>query len=158
MSDSKKPLVWLDRYPVLDADHIDDLETRAGVAEFKHKLPREQAEEKAHADYLVERARDAAAHHLVGVRAAHAAGDSDAAAEHGAAYAGAMKAAGHDAYGPPPPEVLDRVRAARPQVYKFKSHPADALFAPKQEEADPADARIAELLATLKAQRAQVAE
>lgn len=153
----KQPQVWLNRFPVLDAEHVPGLEAGAAAHEFRNGLPREQAEARAHEDYLKERALDAAAHHLVGIRAAHGAGDDHAARQHGDAYAAAMQAAGHNPFSPPPGVVLDRVKDARSKLYSFKAHPADSLFAAPAAEPDPADARIAALLERLQGQRAALA-
>lgn len=153
---TKTPVTWLGRFPILDAEHLDDLETRAAVHEFRHRLPRARAEEAAHADYLKERALDAAAHHLVGVKMAHAAGHDEAAAAHGNAYAAAMEHAGHDPFQAPPPAVLDRAREARQKLYSFKGHPADTFFVPPEPGADPADAHIAGMLDKLKALKAKL--
>lgn len=153
-----KTASWLGRFPILDAEHLDDLETRAAVHEFKYGLPRARAEEAAHADYLKERALDAAAHHLVGIKMAHAAGHDEAAAAHGNAYAAAMTHAGHDPFRVPPPEVLDRVKDARQKLYSFKGHAADAFFVPPEAGADPADAHIQDMLGKLKALRAKTEE
>lgn len=138
--------IWLGRFPVLHEDHLPDLEARAAVHEFKHKLPRDVAEDKAHQDYMKDQALEAAAHHLLGIRAAHAAGHDEAAQQHGEAYAGALKHAGFDPMQTPPQEVLDRVKAARPKVYSFKAHAADQLFTPQPSEADAADQHIRQLL------------
>lgn len=143
--------VWLGRFPILDESHQDDLEARAAIHEFKGKLPRQAAEERAHGDYMKERALDSAAHHLIGIKAAHAAGHDEAAGKHGEAYAGAMKAAGHDPFSTPPQEVLDRAKHTKNNVYSFKAHEADQLFTPEHREADTADEHIKGLLDKLQA-------
>ncbi len=149
--------IWRNRFPILDESHADDLEARAAVHEFKGRHPTDIAEEKAHADYVRDRALDNASHHLVGIRAAHAAGHDEAARQHGAAYHAAMTAAGHDPTKAPPPEVTDRLKTARPNVYSFKAHEGDELFAPKQQEADEGDAHIRTLLDNLQALRGRIA-
>jgi hypothetical protein len=142
---------WLgiDKFPVLDAGDGDDLESAAAVHEFRNKMPRHLAEERAHSDYIKERAIDAAAHHLLGIKAAHAAGHTAAASSHGEAYVAAMKAAGLDAFGPPHQKVMDRIKTARPGVYSFKKHPADIFFSASPEKADSGDAHIKEILSRL---------
>jgi hypothetical protein len=134
------PKKWLDRYDVLDEDHHNDLEARAAVHEFRGKMPREEAESRAHSDYLRERAYDAAAHHLVGVRAAHA----------------AMEAAGEDAHKPPPPPVLDRLKDTKLKVYTFKNHPADQFFPAQQEAASDEDHALSSKVEKLRALSAQL--
>lgn len=151
-----KAQLWLNRYPVLDEAHVDDLDMRAANHEMKGRKPRDQAEAAAHADYVRERALDSATHHLIGIRAAVAAGQDDASSAHGEAYAAAMKAAGHDPFQPPPQEVMDRLKANRPKVYSFKAHPADQFFVPAPAEADPADLRIQQLMGHIKALSDQV--
>lgn len=148
--------VWLGRFPVLDDSHQDDLEARAAIHEFKGKLPRQQAEERSHSDYLKEKALDSAAHHLIGIKAAHAAGHDEAAGKHGEAYAGAMKAAGHDPFSAPPQEVLDRAKNAKHSIYNFKAHEADQLFTPEHREADGADEHIKGLLEKLQGLKASL--
>jgi hypothetical protein len=149
--------VWLGRFPVLDESHADELDAAAAVHEFGDKrMPREAAEARAHQDYMRDRALDSAAHHLLGVRAAHASGHDEAATKHGEAYAGAMKAAGLNPFEPPHKDVLDRIKTKRPEVYAFKAHPADQFFVPEHREADPADDHIKALLERLQALRAQL--
>jgi hypothetical protein len=118
----------LDYYPVISEDHHADLDARAAVAEFRDKLPKELAERKAHEDYMEEHAYRAAAHHLLGIRAAMASGHDAAAKRHAQAYAAALKVAGHSPLGTPPQKVLDYIQDLKNQVYTFKDHPADALF------------------------------
>jgi hypothetical protein len=133
---------WLGRHEVIDdADH-QDLEARAAIFEFRHGLPRDTAERQAHASYIKEKALDAACHHLLGIRAAAACGHDSAAEQHGHAYASALAAAGHPPLGPVPAEVLDRIKATKPQVYSFKAHPADDLIEPVGTEADEEDDKL----------------
>jgi hypothetical protein len=139
-------LVWNKRFPILDESHQHDLDARAAVNEFKNRLPRQVAEERAHKDYMREHAIAAAAHHLLGVRASHASGHDEAAAKHGEAYAGAMKAAGLDPFGAPHEDILNHIKANKPEVYSFKAHPADQLFTPEHREPDEADTHIQKLL------------
>ena len=129
---NKETKPWLGHYPVISDDHYADLEARAAVAEFRDKFPRELAERKAHEDYLKEYAYRAAAHHLLGTRSAAASGHDAAAKKHAQAYAAALKVAGHSPLSTPPQKVLDYIQDLKPQVYSFKSHPADALFEPQE--------------------------
>lgn len=124
MSD-KKEHKWLDRHPVLHPDDVNDLERDAALHEFKHKKPRGKAESDAYSDYLTRVWADAAAHHLVGIRIAHAAKDKDTARKHGVLYVAAVKKMGGAPVGTPPDAVvaaLEKVKAP----YKFKNHHADA--------------------------------
>lgn len=141
---------WLGKYKILHPDDINDLDSRAAVHEFKSGMPREKAEAQAHKDYIRHAAIDAAAHHLLGIKAAHACGNDDAASRHGEAYAGAMSTAGLNAWEPPPVEVMDRVKASKPNIYSFKAHKADQMWAPQPVEPDDGDAHIRELLEKIK--------
>jgi hypothetical protein len=146
VADTKKTLLaaapqWLGRYPMVDADHINDLETRAAVNEFGGKMPRHAAEQKAHEDYRKDQLHEAAAHHLVGMKAAHAAGDHDSAQKHGAMYVLALKALGLDNTVDPPPEVANKAKNTPAEVYRFKPHKGDsfALPAKKTDESEKKD-------------------
>jgi hypothetical protein len=123
---------WQGR-PLVDPEHSVDLEAAAAAGEFRDKLPRPAAEERAYQSYRRERALDACAHHLLGIRAAHAAGDAESAQAHGHAYAAAAGAAGFEPIQEPPREVLDRIEMLKPKVYTFRAHPADQLLSPPAE-------------------------
>jgi hypothetical protein len=152
MADSKTQgtPTWMGSYPILHEDHAPELDAAAAVHEFRGGMSRQDAEARAHEDYTKGKALEAAAHHLLGIRAAHAAGADEAATLHGQAYAAAMQHAGHDPLGTPPPEVLDRARELMPKAHAFKAHGADAMFAPAQEGADPEDTRIREMLGKMR--------
>ncbi len=151
-TDTRPEPLWLGQYPVIPGDE-DLLAASAGVHEFRYGKPREAAEAAAHADYAKALGVRAAAHHLLGVRAAHATGHLTAAAAHGEAYARAAHVVGFDPSKPPPPEVLDAVAAMTPKEHpvKFKAHPGDAMvqsYAGAPPEAEPAE-REAGIRATL---------
>lgn len=129
---------WLDRYPVLDPEHMPGLDQLAAVHEFQNKMPRHQAEAAAYDQYKKEQTEDAAAHHYAGMLAAHGAGDMDAARKHGVMYALAAKAMGADPVGEPPPEVLTKVKNTPPEVYRFKAHKGDAFTLPTPKPEEPA--------------------
>jgi hypothetical protein len=154
--DPKQPKPWLGKYDVLDEEHHGDLDARAAVHEFRNKLPMEEAQAKAHGDYLRDHALRAAAHHLVGTRAAHAAGNMETAHKHGAQYVAAMEAAGEDPRAQPPKEVLDHVKDAKMKLVTFKSHPADRFFPVAEDEATDDDAEMAGKLDKLKQVSAQL--
>ena len=136
---------WLDKYPIHSKDHEPELEAHAAILELRHKMPKDLAEAKAHEHYLKDRALDVAAHHLQGIRAAHAAGENDAAKQHGEAYAAAAKHLGFDPFDKPHQDIVDRIKTSGPKVYDFKAHPSDSLFHTKEdeEEKSPEDDRIA---------------
>jgi len=115
--------------PVLKPQHRDGLETRAALLEFGEGLSREEAEEQAHHEYMQENHRQAAAHHLQGMRAAQATGDLDASRMHGEAYDQHLEALGHDSLDAVPPEIQALLSAEdRKPHYRFKAHGADALL------------------------------
>lgn len=121
-------IFWRDTYPLLSGEHAAELEARAAIKELSEGLPRHQAELSSHKEYLEGHMRRAAAHHLAGLRAAHAAGDMGAAAQHGALYGLLARALGFSAVGEPPPEVAAMARdPEHSKVYEFKPHGADAL-------------------------------
>jgi hypothetical protein len=105
-----------------------ELEARSAVHELGAGLDRHEAEERAYADYVAHRSSAAAAHHLAGMRAAHAAGDVGAAARHGLLYGVYMRSLGHNPNGEPPPEVAAASRSPRTaRVYAFAPHSADEV-------------------------------
>jgi len=134
MSILEKCPLWLGKYPIVDADHVDRLEQDAAIGEFGHKMPRHEAEARAHSDYRHDQLSEAAAHHLVGLTAAHAAGASDDAKKHAAMYGVALKALGHDDVMNPPPEVASKAKHTPAEVYKFKAHRGDAFALPEHKE------------------------
>lgn len=146
---------WCNR-PILDKGHYDDLEALAAVHELQHGMPRADAEERAYTDYRRGHALDAAAHHLLGIRAAYAAGASDAAHQHGQMYASAMREAGLDPFAPPPKEVVVRFEKLQNDVYAYRAHAADEFFQPAETAADDDDARLEDALARVLALRASL--
>jgi len=138
MTDKTQPK-WLDRFPIAHADHVPDLETRAACHEFISKLPRHEAEQKAHDDYKHDQLVDCAAHHYVGLQAAHAAGDKDVAKKHAVVYALAIKQLDpkHNPAGEPPDEVMTRAKNTPAKIQRYKAHLADSFALPKADEAKP---------------------
>jgi hypothetical protein len=135
---TKSPHMWMDQYPVTDPKHIHDLETTAAIHQFISKHPRHKAEALAHDEYRRGQIAQAAAHHLSGMKSAHAAGAMDEAKKHGVMYSMALKELGHDPKGEVPPEVsnhLKNLETSSP-VYKFKAHKGDAFTVPKEEPKD----------------------
>lgn len=124
MATETKP--WQGRQVLDESDH-GGLDAAAAVEEFRNRHPREEAEDRAYKSYLRDHALKAAAHHLIGVRTAHAAGNMETARRHGAQYKASMEAAGEDPMSPPPKSVLDHVQDAKLKV-AFKAHPADHFF------------------------------
>lgn len=130
---------WLGRYPMLDADHENDLETRAAIHQFGGKMERHKAEDQAHADYRKDQLHEAAAHHMVGMKAAHAAGDDESAQKHGVMYVLALKALGHDNTVEPPPEVANKAKNTPSQVYRFKAHKGDTFAMPPEKPSESSE-------------------
>lgn len=121
--------MWLNKHPVLHEGHLHDLDTRAAINEFDRKMPRAEAEAKAHKDYMAEHHAVAAAHHLSGMKAAQAVGNMEEAKKHGAMYRLHIKALGHDPVGPVPAEVQNHYpNEDSAKVYKFKAHKADRFL------------------------------
>jgi hypothetical protein len=119
---------WLNnpRYALVKPDHASELEQNAAVNEFGKKMPREQAELEAYGTYKQAQHKIAAAHHLAGMKAAHAAGDGEAARKHSLMYELHSKAIGHEPVGPAHPDVVAHL-AENPKVYRFKPHHGDQL-------------------------------
>jgi hypothetical protein len=125
---------WLDKYEVLSEDDHPALEAAAAIQEMRNGLPKEQAEAKAHDDYLRKHAIQAMGHHLLGSKASLAVGNSEAAMKHGAAYEAAAKHAGVG-LDKVPDEVLEVIKSGKLSgIYNHKSHAADGFFLPKGED------------------------
>lgn len=118
---------WLNRYDIVDPEHVQDLETRAAIHEFGNKKPRDEAEQTAHKEYIKERRTEAAAHHLAGQKAAMAAGDRDSAEKHGILYSLHVKALDHNPIDAVPAEVANKAKDVG-KLYRFKPHKGD-MFA-----------------------------
>lgn len=126
MDENKKPtpLLWMGR-PILRAEDHHLLETDAAINEFHHRMPRHEAEEKAHKDYVRKQHIEAAAHHLNGMKAAQSNADIEDAQKHGMMYERHLKALGHEP-GPVPAEVQQAAKSPdRKPLYKFKAHHGD---------------------------------
>jgi hypothetical protein len=134
------PPQWLGR-PIVDHGHVQDLETRAAMNEFGHKMPRHQAEQVAHDSYVQEQRERAAAHHLAGMKAAMATGNHEDAKKHWALYDMHLKSLGKESIGAVPPEIEKRMmeETGEKPLYRFKAHKGDlyALHAPSKDQAPP---------------------
>jgi hypothetical protein len=144
MADEKKeklhPPQWLGK-PILAHEHVQDLETRAAINEFHHKMPRGQAEQAAHDSYVKENRERAAAHHLAGMKAAVATGNHQDGRKHWAMYDLHLKALGKESIGAVPPEIEKRMMEEHGDkpIYKFKAHKGD-LYALHESSKDVAPA------------------
>lgn len=113
---------------IMDPSHAPELEAAAAVHELGEGLPRHEAEERAHEGYLRSHMTRAAAHHLAGIRAAHAVGNVQDGAEHGMFYRLLAHTMGFSPEGEPPAEVAALARdPERTPTYKHKPHAADAV-------------------------------
>jgi hypothetical protein len=130
MADKEIPK-WRDRFEVLAPEDHDSLEVNAAQHEFRGGMSKDDAENRAHKDYLRNHALDSAAHHYLGMRAAIAGNHQTAAKKHGEAYSLVMNHLGFSSIDAPPKELLDRVQDAEKSPYKFSPHKADTFFAPK---------------------------
>jgi len=118
---------WQDR-TIAHPDDAHDLERRAAVLEMVYRLPKHDAEQRAHDEYRVEQHKKGAAFHLAGSRAAASAGDSEQARKHSVCYALHCKAFGHNPEGPVHPEVQALVGRPESRFYKFKPSRHDQLL------------------------------
>jgi hypothetical protein len=128
---------WLGR-DIVSEEHFQDLEQRAAVHEFHSKMPRHEAEAKAHDDYVKEHREKAAAHHLAGMKMAQAVGNLDEAKKHWTLYDLHLKALGKDSIGQIPAEIEHRLKEDQVgKMYRFKAHHGDAyaFHQPKEEHA-----------------------
>jgi hypothetical protein len=119
---------WKGR-PISDDSHSHDLEQRAAIYEFQHKLPKEAAEQKAHEDYQKEQHLQAAASHYVGMKASRATGDNEEAKKHHMMYTAHMQHLGFNPLAPLPSEVEHYIEGARSKpFYSFAPHIADGFL------------------------------
>ena len=112
-----------------------DLEQRAALYEFKHRMPRGDAEHRAHHEYRQDRHREAAAYHLQGLKAAQHAGSQEEGHKHGLMYQLHMKALGLDPMGPVPHEIKS-LADKQDKFYKFKPHRGDVFLLQGDDEGE----------------------
>lgn len=124
----KPPRYWLG-HPVRDEEHERDLNLRAAVDQFQNGLTREDAEHKAKHEDRMDRHQKAAAHHLSGLRAANAVGNTEDAKRHHSMYSLHVRALGKDPSGAVPPEVQRHAESSeQSHAYKFRGHPDDQFL------------------------------
>lgn len=104
-----------------------DLENRAALYEFKHRMTRSDAEHRAHHEYRQDKHREAAAHHLQGLKASQAAGDQEEGHKHGLMYQLHMKALGLDPMSAVPKEIQS-LAEKQEKFYKFRAHRGDVFL------------------------------
>lgn len=119
---------WSKR-PIINQDHIADLERDSALNEFEQGMPREDAEDQAYRAYRKKHHSEGAAHHLRGLKAAQEAGDIEEAHKHGVMYAHHLGELGHDPMEAVPEDIKKLAEGeGKPKVYKFKSHKADQFL------------------------------
>ena len=124
----KETHTWLDRHKLIDPEHTHELETSAAVNEFHRGMPRDVAEKTAYEEYSRKHRLKAAAFHLLGMKAAQAAGATDEAHKHYLQYDTHLKSLGLESAGIVPPEVEGALKDEDHKApYKFKGHGADIL-------------------------------
>ena len=123
MDDKPTGPVWNGRKIAKEEDKH-DLESRAAVFEFKHRMARPDAEHRAHFEYQQDKHREAAAYHMQGLKASQGAGSLEEGHKHGMMYQLHMKALGLDPMGPVPHEIQG-LADKQEKFYKFKPHRAD---------------------------------
>jgi hypothetical protein len=126
--------LWKDR-PISDPGHEHDLEQRSAMLEFNDKLPKEQAEHKAHQDYKKEQHLKAAARHFAGAKAARAVGDHEESKKHHAMYVLHLKELGLNPNGAVPKEIEHHMLDGKSEpFYRFEPHPADGFLFQKDKK------------------------
>lgn len=117
---------WNGRDIAKDEDGA-DLDQRAALYEFKHRMARPDAEHRAHHEYRQDKHREAAAYHLQGLKAAQGAGSQEEGHKHGLMYQLHMKALGHDPMGAVPHEIQS-LAEKQEKFYSFKPHRGDVFL------------------------------
>lgn len=122
---------WKGKYPVMDTAHFDDLKMRSALNQHIHRMQPAEADEKAYTDYKHDQIVAAAAHHLTGMAASHAAGNMEAAQKHGMMYGLALHQLGHKDLVSPPDEVKDHAKnTPSSNIGNFRAHRGDAFSLP----------------------------
>ena len=126
--------------PVLKPEHADELERDAAEYEFKDRLSRRHAEEKAYRKYRQHHHEKSAAFHLRGMRAAQGSNDSEAARKHSAMFEMHMKKLGHEPWREVPPEIQRHLKEDEVEpIHRFRAHHGDrfVLEHKARESAEP---------------------
>ncbi len=116
------PALFAGKYPLADAGHHDEVATNAALHMLKGGLPKEQAEKKAHDEYVTKLRTDAAHYHSAGMKAATAMGDTESAKSHAGMLQLHRKALGDNPIGALPSRQAGQSVAPK---MKFKPHPGD---------------------------------
>lgn len=132
--------LWLNRFPIVAEEDKDYLDHSAAIHEFREGLPKPRAEEKAHSEYLKGKAKEAAAHHLHGLKSAVAAGNTAVAEKHGAGYSNAMVAAGKNPMEKPPEDVEKASKELA--LHEYKAHPTDSFWSAQHKKDSDHDEQL----------------
>lgn len=144
--DNKKEQHQWNGKPVASKEDEHHLNVAAAVREFGSKESRGQAEAGAYDDYIRERHIEGAAHHLSGLKSAHAAGNMKEAARHHEMYIKHLRGAKLPEDGPIHPDVAAKAKEhGGKKVYKFKAHSSDA-FVPSESATDEVKKNLHERL------------
>lgn len=108
-------------------DDAHDLESRAAINEFSHRMPRADAEHRAHFEYKQDKHREAAAFHLQGLKASQAAGSQEEGHKHGLMFQLHLKALGLNPMDAVPHEIQS-LADKQDKFYKFKPHRSDIFL------------------------------
>jgi hypothetical protein len=128
MADKRMQLHWYG-HPVENEEHASNLDLKAAVYQYHHGMPRHEAENRVKHEDRVERHQNAAAHHLDGMKAAHAVGNHEDAQQHHSMYTLHTKALGLDPGGAVAPEVAKwQGKGAKKHAYTFKGHGDDQFL------------------------------
>lgn len=125
---SQSQLMWYG-HPVKDESHANDLDLKAAVYQFHHGMDRHAAENRVKHEDRVERHQKAAAHHLDGMKAAHAVANHEDAQQHHAMYSLHVKALGGEPNSAVPPEIAKwQGNKDKKHAYTFKGHGDDQFL------------------------------
>jgi len=130
--------------PIAKDEDASDLDQRAAIYEFKHRMARPDAEHRAHHEYKLDKHREAAAYHLQGLKAAQHAGSQEEGHKHGLMYQLHMKALGLDPLDAVPHEIQS-LADKQDKFYKFKPHRSDLFLLQDKDGGDVKKSEIEDL-------------
>lgn len=118
---------WLGN-TILHPDDVSELERNSAHFEFSERLPRQEAEKKAYAEYTRKHLIKAAAHHTVAAKKALAGGDHHLARKHAVMASLHNAGLGGDEVGSTHPEVQNHIETSPKKPGRFHSAPGDAFL------------------------------
>lgn len=113
---------------IASEEDVPELERQAAVYEFQHRMPRGDAEHRAHHEYRIQKHKEAAAYHFRGMDASKATGDTEEGRKHALMYEMHLKALGHPTIGPVPNDIKALMATKQDKFYSFKPHKSDAFL------------------------------